>query len=74
MEAAVVEDRVSGVAETSVTRVVTVIRVATVIESCTVTGAATGADEVESMGGKPRMEATWDVGKADWVLDTLEFC
>ena len=68
MEAAIVESRVTGVAETSVTRV------ATVVECCTVAGAATGADEVESMGGKPRMEATWDVGKADWVLDTLEFC
>lgn len=63
MEAGVVEDRVSGVAETNVTGVATVAD-----------GAATRADEVESMGGKPRMEATWDVGKADWVLDTLEFC
>ena len=66
MEAAIVEDRVTGVAETRV------IRVATVVESCTVAGAATGADEVESTGGKPRMEARVLMGKADWVLDTLE--
>ena len=72
MEAAVVDDRVTGVAETRVTRV------ATVVECCTVVGAATGADEVESTGGKPKMEARLEVGqagvgKADWVLDTLEY-
>ena len=71
MEAAIVESRVTGVAETRVTRV------ATVVEYCTVAGAATGADEVESTGGKPRMVARVEVGqagvgKADWVLDTLE--
>lgn len=65
MEAAIVEDRVAGVAEISVTGV------ATVVECCTVAGAATGADEVESTGGKPRM-AGLGMGKADWVLDTLE--
>ena len=73
MKTAIVEDRVTGVAET-VTRVAEtrVRRVATVVECCTVAGAATGADEVESTGGKPRMEAPIEVGKADWVLDTLE--
>ena len=60
MGAAVAENRVTGVPETSVTRVATVV------------SAATGADEVESTGGKPRMEAGVEKGKADWVLDMLE--
>ena len=58
MEAAIVESRVTGVAETCVTRV------ATVVECCTVAGAVTGADESASTGGKPRMEARVEVGKA----------
>ena len=66
MEAASTENRVTGVAEISVTRV------ATVVECCTVARAATEADEVESTGGKPRMEAAVEKGKADWVLDMLE--
>ena len=60
MEAAVAENRVTGVPETSVTLVATVVR------------AETGADEVESTGGKPRMEPTVGGEKADWVLDILE--
>ena len=59
MGAAVAANRVTGVPGTSVTRVATVLR------------AATAADEVESPGGKPRMEAVVEKGKADWVLDML---
>ena len=66
MEAAIAENRVTGVVETSVTRV------ATVVECCTDARAATGADEVESTGGRPRMGARVEKGKADWVLDSLD--
>lgn len=65
MEAGIVENRVIGVPETSANCV------ATVVKSCTVARAATGDDEVEVMGGKPRMEARVEPGKVDWMLDTL---
>ena len=65
MEAGIVEYRVIGVPETSANCV------ATVFKSCTVDGTATGDDEVEVMGGKPRMTPVVKVGKLDWVLDTL---
>ncbi len=65
MEAAIVENRVTEVPETSANCV------ATVVKYCTVAEAATGDNEVEVIGGKPRMEARVEAGKADWVLDTL---
>ena len=65
MEAGIVENKVIGVPETSANCV------ATVVKSCTVAGAATGDDEDEMMGGKPRMTPLAEGGKADWVLDTL---
>ena len=65
MEAGIVENRVIGVPETSANCV------ATGVTFCTVAEAATEDDEVEVMGGKPRMEPRMVAGKADWVLDTL---
>ena len=65
MEAAVVENRVIMVPETSATCV------PTVLNFCTVAGAAIGDDEVEVKGGKPRTETVAKGGKLYWVSDTL---
>lgn len=58
MEADIVDNRVIGFPEI-------------VVKACTVAGAATGDDEVEVMGGKPKMEAPLGTGRADWVMDSL---
>ena len=67
VEAGIVENKVIGVPETSANCV------ASLVKSCTVAGVATGDDEDEVMGGKPRMAALVKRGrgKLDWVLDTL---